>query len=167
MFCLTISRIRSQAYPEYSCFFISKKNRIRRGCFNVAVAPSFDNFILGMILLNALSMAFVSYDLKCVDMDNVPTNECTSNMIVGIFEYFFNLIFLFEMVVKIIGKGFYFGGSDTYLKDPWSYLDFVVVISSIVGTIMEIFETEFINLSVIRIFRVLRPLKVRPFYSIK
>jgi hypothetical protein len=63
------------------------------------------------------------------------------------------------MIVKIIALGFYSGGSQTYMKDPWSYLDFLVVISSWVGEVMVGLNLDMVNLSVLRIFRVLRPLK--------
>jgi hypothetical protein len=128
------------------------------------VSSRFDMFILFFILLNALLLAIVSYDLDCVNNENVPvsTGDCYSNLIVERAEIIFTVVFAFEMFVKIFAFGFYSGSSvpGTYMKDMWSWLDFVVVISSFVAIIMEAFDTEFINLSVLRIFRVLRPLKV-------
>jgi len=36
------------------------------------------------------------------------------------------------MAVKIAGLGFYFGGDETYLKDYWNILDFVIVMFSLI-----------------------------------
>ena len=51
------------------------------------------------------------------------------------FLYYMNLIinsiFIFEMSVKIISLGFLFD-ENTYLRDSWSQLDFIIVIFSIV-----------------------------------
>jgi len=37
------------------------------------------------------------------------------------------------MLIKIAGSGFYFGGDDTYLKDSWNILDFIIVCFSFIG----------------------------------
>ena len=43
----------------------------------------------------------------------------------------FNLLYLIEMILKIIGLGFIFG-EDAYLRDSWNILDFVIVLSAII-----------------------------------
>ena len=51
------------------------------------------------------------------------------------FLYYINLIinsiFIFEMSVKIISLGFLFD-ENTYLRDNWSQLDFIIVMFGIV-----------------------------------
>ena len=66
-------------------------------------------FILFFILLNALLLAIVSYDLDCVNNENVPvsTGDCYSNLIVERAEIIFTVVFAFEMFVKIFAFGFY------------------------------------------------------------
>ncbi len=68
-------------------------------------------------------------------------------------EYIFLAIYTAEMVVKIIAKGFLLN-KYTYLRNPWNWLDFVVI-SSGYATM----SFEFGNLAGLRTFRVLRALK--------
>ncbi|CAJ1075533.1 sodium channel protein type 4 subunit alpha B [Xyrichtys novacula] len=70
-----------------------------------------------------------------------------------IVEYVFTGIYTFEATVKVLSRGFCMGGF-TFLKDPWNWLDFMVISMA--------YLTEFVdlgNVSVLRTFRVLRALK--------
>jgi Ion transport protein len=44
-------------------------------------------------------------------------------------EKVFLALYSLEMVLKILAFGFIFG-EETYLKDPWNILDFVIVMSA-------------------------------------
>ena len=59
------------------------------------------------------------------------------------------------MILKILGLGFVFP-KDSYLRDSWNILDFIIVIS---GYIPFIFTSGSVNLRVLRSFRVIRPLR--------
>uniref|UniRef100_A0A3Q3WUG1 Sodium channel protein n=1 Tax=Mola mola TaxID=94237 RepID=A0A3Q3WUG1_MOLML len=68
-------------------------------------------------------------------------------------EYVFTFIYTFEATIKVLSRGFCVGHF-TFLKDPWNWLDFMVISMA--------YLTEFVdlgNLSVLRTFRVLRALK--------
>ncbi|XP_061734923.1 sodium channel protein type 2 subunit alpha-like isoform X1 [Nerophis ophidion] len=68
-------------------------------------------------------------------------------------EYTFTGIYTFESLVKILARGFCIG-KFTFLRDPWNWLDFSVIVMAYV--------TEFVNLgnfSALRTFRVLRAFK--------
>ncbi|KAG1961460.1 sodium channel protein type 8 subunit alpha [Pimephales promelas] len=68
-------------------------------------------------------------------------------------EYTFTGIYTFESLTKIIARGFCIDGF-TFLRDPWNWLDFMVISMAYV--------TEFVdlgNVSALRTFRVLRALK--------
>ncbi|KAF7650056.1 hypothetical protein LDENG_00132190, partial [Lucifuga dentata] len=68
-------------------------------------------------------------------------------------EYVFTGIYTFESLVKILARGFCIG-KFTFLRDPWNWLDFCVIVMAYV--------TEFVNLgnlSALRTFRVLRAFK--------
>ncbi|CDW83739.1 cation channel family protein [Stylonychia lemnae] len=69
----------------------------------------------------------------------------------SIFQY----LYTFEMVMKILGYGFIFN-KGAYLRDAWNVLDFVIVVS---GYISLILSGGGVNLSVLRSFRVIRPLR--------
>lgn len=78
------------------------------------------------------------------------------------------------MVLKILGLGFIFG-EKAYLMDSWNILDFVIVLSGYLTLINEIMAGEelisadqpgaedsgssSVDLSGLRVFRVMRPLK--------
>ncbi|ELW62310.1 Sodium channel protein [Tupaia chinensis] len=67
--------------------------------------------------------------------------------------YTFTGIYTFESLVKILARGFCVG-EFTFLRDPWNWLDFIVIVFA--------YLTEFVNLgnvSALRTFRVLRALK--------
>lgn len=68
-------------------------------------------------------------------------------------EYVFTLAFTIEAAVKIIAMGFIMD-KGTYLRDPWNWLDFIVVVMSLLSTLPSVN-----NFSVIRTFRVFRPLR--------
>ncbi|XP_023820946.1 sodium channel protein type 4 subunit alpha [Oryzias latipes] len=68
-------------------------------------------------------------------------------------EYTFTGIYTFESAIKIFARGFC-TMPFTFLRDPWNWLDFIVIVMAYV--------TEFIdlgNVSALRTFRVLRALK--------
>lgn len=68
-------------------------------------------------------------------------------------RYIFLAIYSCEMVIKIIAKGFVLN-KYTYLRNPWNWLDFVVITSGYATIGMEVG-----NLAGLRTFRVLRALK--------
>ena len=47
-------------------------------------------------------------------------------------------LFIGEAGLKILVSGFYFG-ENTYLKDPWNILDFVIVFFSVLTWLLEVF----------------------------
>ncbi|MED6258307.1 Sodium channel protein type 3 subunit alpha [Ataeniobius toweri] len=68
-------------------------------------------------------------------------------------EYTFTGIYTFESAIKIFARGFCLVPF-TFLRDPWNWLDFTVIVMAYV--------TEFVdlgNVSALRTFRVLRALK--------
>lgn len=68
-------------------------------------------------------------------------------------RYIFLAIYTAEMIIKSIAKGFIIN-KYTYLRNPWNWLDFVVITSGYATIGMEVG-----NLAGLRTFRVLRALK--------
>lgn len=73
--------------------------------------------------------------------------------IIFVNRYIFLAIYTLEMVIKSIAKGFILN-KYTYLRNPWNWLDFVVITSGYATIGMEVG-----NLAGLRTFRVLRALK--------
>ena len=62
-------------------------------------------------------------------------------------------IYSTEMVIKVVAKGFILN-NNTYLRNPWNWLDFLVIVSGYLTSFIEMG-----NLAGLRTFRVLRALK--------
>ena len=73
----------------------------------------------------------------------------------------FSVVFIIEAILKIITSGFVIG-KDTYLRDPWNLMDFIIVLAAIFDFIMNSLHLDSAALSAlktVRVLRVLRPLK--------
>ena len=83
----------------------------------------FDRLIILIIAINSLFLPF--YDYK--DRDNLTSENQVIQKAGEVFTY----IFLVEAVIKIISMGFIFH-ENSYLRDPWNWIDFTVVVIGIV-----------------------------------
>ncbi|XP_061410681.1 sodium channel protein type 1 subunit alpha-like isoform X1 [Lethenteron reissneri] len=108
-------------------------NPIRRISIKILTHSLFTILIMATILTNCVFMA-INTELKVV-------------------EYVFTAIYMFEALVKILARGFFFGAF-TYLRDPWNWLDLAVLVIACFTSI-----PGFANLSALRMFRVMRALK--------
>uniref|UniRef100_A0A3Q4H1P8 Sodium channel protein n=1 Tax=Neolamprologus brichardi TaxID=32507 RepID=A0A3Q4H1P8_NEOBR len=82
-----------------------------------------------------------------------PIRRLAIKILVNGCGYTFTGIYTFESLIKILARGFCVGPF-TFLRDPWNWLDFSVIVMAYV--------TEFVdlgNVSALRTFRVLRALK--------
>ena len=70
-------------------------------------------------------------------------------------EWAYLSIFTFELLTKILAYGFYWSSENSYLRDPWCQLDFLVVSLAWLPILFPAFG----NYSVLRAFRALRPLR--------
>lgn len=74
-------------------------------------------------------------------------------------DYFMTGSFCLEALLKIISYGFFLNGKQSYIREPWNILDFVIVLSALTGIIAgENIDISFIKS--LRILRVLRPLRI-------
>ncbi|XP_077406943.1 sodium channel protein type 4 subunit alpha A [Vanacampus margaritifer] len=121
---------------EPACYLLSPFSGVRRGAIKILIHSLFSMFIMITILSNCVFMT----------MSNPPA--WSKNV-----EYAFTGIYTFEATVKVLSRGFCIG-SFTFLRDPWNWLDFMVISMAYI--------TEFVdlgNVSALRTFRVLRALK--------
>uniref|UniRef100_A0A670J131 Sodium channel protein n=1 Tax=Podarcis muralis TaxID=64176 RepID=A0A670J131_PODMU len=96
----------------------------------------FSMFIMCTILTNCVFMAWSELP---------PWNKYV--------EYTFTGIYTFESLIKILARGFCMT-EFTFLRDPWNWLDFSVIVMAFVGEF-----TKLGKISALRNFRVLRALK--------
>uniref|UniRef100_A0A8C3E7F2 Sodium channel protein n=1 Tax=Corvus moneduloides TaxID=1196302 RepID=A0A8C3E7F2_CORMO len=117
-------------------YILSPFHPIRRAAIKILVHSLFSMFIMCTILTN------------CVFMAQSETPVWNKYV-----EYTFTGIYTFESLIKILARGFCMT-EFTFLRDPWNWLDFSVIVMAYVG--------EFVNVgsvSPLRTFRVLRALK--------
>ncbi|XP_060683159.1 sodium channel, voltage-gated, type I-like, alpha isoform X4 [Hemiscyllium ocellatum] len=117
-------------------YILSPFNPLRKLAIKILVHSLFSMLIMCTIMTN------------CVFMTLYNPPDWTKNV-----EYTFTGIYTFESLIKILARGFCIDHF-TFLRDPWNWLDFSVILMAYV--------TEFVNLgnvSALRTFRVLRALK--------
>mmetsp|Transcript_6417 Transcript_6417/g.22602 ORF Transcript_6417/g.22602 Transcript_6417/m.22602 type:complete len:1664 (+) Transcript_6417:339-5330(+) len=128
-----------------SLYLMTLKNPFRIFIIRIIKSKMFDRFILTLILLNCVFLAMGS---NYRGFESTPRGQA-----IFYSEYIFMVLFAIEMVLKIIGLGFYIG-KGTYLKDNWNILDFIVVVLGFLSMTPAV-----ANVSAIRTVRVLRPLR--------
>jgi hypothetical protein len=79
------------------------------------------------------------------------------NPIMNMSDYVFQGLYTVEMIFKICGLGFVFN-KGSYMRDAWNILDFVIVVSGY-ATFLIGSGGGGTNISALRSFRVLRPLR--------
>ncbi|XP_064547056.1 sodium channel protein 60E isoform X2 [Drosophila montana] len=136
-FCVVSKRFRKNYIHRFtgtkSLFLFHPWSKWRRVCVYIATNQFFDYCVMATILFNCIFLAMTE-----------TVEEA---------EYIFLAIYSIEMVIKIIAKGFLLN-KYTYLRNPWNWLDFVVITSGYATIGMEVG-----NLAGLRTFRVLRALK--------
>ncbi|NXA62180.1 SCN5A protein, partial [Mohoua ochrocephala] len=90
---------------------------------------------------------------NCVFMALSESSKSSSSSWNTYVEFTFTGIYTFESLIKILARGFCLN-EFTFLRDPWNWLDFTVIVMAYVGAFSELG-----SVSVLRTFRVLRALK--------
>ena len=120
------------------------KEAWRLAFYNIVEQKWFSYFIIGCILVNTIFLCTVHYNEPQVWKDTID-----------ILEWVFVVIFTVEAALKLIGYGI-----TDYFKDAWNVFDFVIVIVSIIGLIINEATTDDVgaaeSLTGIRLLRVLR-----------
>ena len=124
-------------------------NCFRLLCQRIAESKVFNGIILGLIGISTVTLAL-----------ETPLDDPESEKIkiLGYIDLFMTVAFTFEMCVKIAAWGFACAGKDSYIRDPWNILDFIIVITALFGVIAgDSVKISFFKS--LRILKVLRPLK--------
>ena len=131
--------------------FISENNKLRLLLGQLVSSPYFEALIFSFIGLNSLFLA----------IEEPGLNDTYSKKTLGLFGDLVSALFLAECAIKIFVMGLV-RGKNTYLKDNYNILDFLIVIFSIVSWALESMDTgiDITYLKVLRALRALRPLKL-------
>ncbi|HYH62266.1 MAG TPA: ion transporter, partial [Solirubrobacterales bacterium] len=108
-------------------------------CKRIADSSLFQNFILGVILLNAVTLGIQTYDLS----------ESLGKLLTTLDDFFLG-IFVVELIIRIAAFG---SRPQDFFQDGWNVFDFVVISLAFVPGIRE-------NATLLRIVRLLRVVRV-------
>uniref|UniRef100_A0ABM5GMQ8 Sodium channel protein n=1 Tax=Pogona vitticeps TaxID=103695 RepID=A0ABM5GMQ8_9SAUR len=123
-------------------WILSPFHPIRRTAIKILIHSLFTMFIMVTIFTNCVFMAL-----------SESSQDSSTNSSSKYVENTFTGIYTFECLIKILARGFCLN-KFTFLRDPWNWLDFSVIVMAYVGASIDLG-----NVSVLRMFRVLRALK--------
>jgi voltage-dependent calcium channel L type alpha-1D len=125
-------------------------NPIRSRLADFTQMPLFDNTILFLIIVSSILLA----------IDN-PLNDPEGQLskALSILDIIMTVLFVLEASIKIVVYGFILG-KNTYMRDGWNILDFVIVIFSVASLAMGDSAGSLSKLKALRTLRVLRPLRM-------
>ena len=140
----------------YKTFYYFKKTHwFRLFCAKVCAHPKFETVILALIILSSLKLVVGTYYRD----DALEASNPLLYKIQNYIDMGFNIAFTIESVLNVMRNGFVV--SDTsYLRDSWSILDFIIVVTSLIDM-----SLESVNLPILRVIRLLRTLRPLRFIS--
>uniref|UniRef100_A0A8C7V4Q0 Voltage-dependent L-type calcium channel subunit alpha n=1 Tax=Oncorhynchus mykiss TaxID=8022 RepID=A0A8C7V4Q0_ONCMY len=161
--------------PPRALFCLTLNNPIRRACISLVEWKPFDIFILLSIFANCVALAV--YIPFPEDDSNSTNHDLVSIPFYSILfysketvEYAFLIIFTIETFLKIIAYGLVMH-QNSYVRNGWNMLDFVIVIVGLFSVVLEVITKEGdaggqggkpggFDVKALRAFRVLRPLRL-------
>jgi hypothetical protein len=131
---------------DFRKVIIKYMNIISYYCYSLVSQKWFDNLSLLVIIINTLLILISD-----------PKDD---NSIANTSDNYFLYLYTVEMFLKIFAYGFVIS-ENSYLKDSWNILDFVVIALGWISTILESLSngSSVKGISGLRAFRILRPLK--------
>ena len=129
---------------EKSLNLLSPFNPLRQICIAISSSYWFSTFIFLTILANCVFLA--------LDLDQTVSENS---------DLVFTIIYIIEFFIRLFAQGA-FQGSHTYFRDPWQWLDFLVIMISVITYIIKFSSPEAeasSSFTSFRTFRVLRALK--------
>ena len=132
----------------YSFGVFGPQNTLRKFCTNIVTHSYFENVVLVIIVGSSICLAI---DEPGIEQDTVKYIALT------VADYFFTIFFVLEMLVKMTSLSL-FGAKKSYFSSGWNYLDFAVVVISVVS--LALVSTDLSYLKAFRALRSLRPLRM-------
>ena len=131
-------------FTDNSFFIFSSKNSFRKICQKIFLNEFFEVLILFIIILNSI--------ILILEINNHPYY---------IIDLFFLVTFFLEFCIKSIALGLIIG-KNTYLRDFWNCLDFLVLVSSFLDFII---GTNFAPLRLFRLIKLFTTINLFPHFA--
>ena len=133
-----------------SLYLFHEKSRVRRNAWRLIRWRWFDRAVMGAIVVNCVFLAMY---------DPTQPDDSGGNQMLNMVEMAFTVVFTVEFVIQIVARNFLIGPG-AYLKNPWFFLDFVIVVAGWLALIFAIVGMAGGgNVSGIRTLRALKPLR--------
>ena len=136
-----------KAQSNYSIWVRPEKGSIRYYLREFADSSFLDNFIMGCIVLNMITMAL-----------NYDTSDPKYDLALTYVNYIFTGIFIVECIIKLLAYGI------SYFHSGWNRFDFFAVVASIADLVIQNIDgidAKFLkSFQIIRVLRVLRVTRV-------
>eukprot|EP00736_Rhodelphis_marinus_P000156 Rmarinus@m.17433 len=129
-----------------SLYVFAPRSRIRMFCHWCTNHTYFEPVILFLIALNSVAL--------CFD-DSGVVEDSTKYKVLYCLDIFFTSCFTIEFLMKVIVVGFVVG-DNSYLRDSWNVIDFVIVTSSLLNLVI---SADLSFMKAFRSVRALRPLR--------
>lgn len=107
----------------------------------------FEYFILLVVIASSIIIAY----------DN-PLNDSPIKSAMYEIDVATTSIFVAEMLIKVIAKGFLFCGPGSYIRDKWNVIDFLICITSVLDLMLTNADLDFVKF--IRLLRAIKPFRV-------
>jgi hypothetical protein len=132
-----------------SLYIFSPNNMFRKFCQKIVLHKFFDPFILIMICISTVLLTLEN------PLDD-PAGQKAENLYN--IDLVISTIFTIELMLKVVMNGFLMCGPNSYIRNTWNILDFIIVSFSIVSLSAKGVNLKFIK--ILRMLRVLRPLRM-------
>ena len=139
-------KIKICVYDARSFYLFGHKTRLRNMIVLLTESTEFQHLTLAIILLTTLTQIIYNYE--------DPDSTTFYNRLLDQINTYSTYFYICEFVLQLASKGVFLH-SNSYFRDGWNWLDFIVVLSGLTEM------TNIPNLPIkgFRAFRVLRPLK--------
>ena len=112
----------------HSLNIFSERNKFRNTLSSILINKFFESFILFCVALTSILMIF----------DSPLQDQQSKIIIVAIYvNIIVTAVFVFEFFFKIIVHGLISNGPQSYFRDGWNLLDFVIVFVSLLSIIFD------------------------------
>ena len=102
--------------------------------------------LIGLSIIKLITETYIN-DIQAVDLPTVYR-------VYYYIEWGYTVVFTFEALMKMIRAGLY-KERGSYLRDPWSWLDILIVLGSLADVIIDDPRA-----AIFKILRLLRPLRL-------
>jgi len=149
--CIMVHGRKVHGYTNLAFNRLGRENPVRQLAIWINEWVWFDRIVIFLIVVNSAALGLIDYTYveKADNLDQKPIQ----NIYFEKCEIFFTVAFTIELLIKVIAMGVFLN-DNCYLREPWNWLDAVVVISSILAALPQVS-----NVSALRTFRLFRPLR--------